>query len=92
MLQTTLTVLDMSAAFDTINYTILVDDLSLWHGMTGIGLSWYKSYPRHKRVKVVCNVSVYTTSQLPKSLYTGTCVWNDIAIRGIISHRNIIEI
>ena len=41
---TCLTLHDLSAAFDTINQTILLERLSSWFCITSTGLSWVKSY------------------------------------------------
>ena len=40
---TTLTLLDLSAAFDTIHHTILLKRLGDWFGMSGNLLDWFKS-------------------------------------------------
>ena len=41
---TALTLLDLSAVFDTIDHTILIRGLDDWFGVTGKALDWFKSY------------------------------------------------
>ena len=41
---TTLTLIDLSAAFDTIDHLTLINRLSSWYGISGIVLDWFTSY------------------------------------------------
>ena len=51
---TALTLLDLSAAFDTIDHAILTDRLSDWYGISGQAQIWFSSYLqyRHQSVKI----------------------------------------
>ena len=39
-----LTLLDISAIFDTIDHTILLDRLNVYYGISELALGWFKSY------------------------------------------------
>ena len=41
---TALTLLDLSAAFYTIDHIILLDRLNVYHGISELALGWFKSY------------------------------------------------
>ena len=50
-----LLLLDLSAAFDTINHSILLDRLQRWVGITGVALDWFSSYLSGRSVAVALN-------------------------------------
>ena len=54
-----LTLLDLSAAFDTIDHSILLERLQTYFGIDGLPLNWVKSYlsNRHQKVKIDNNLS-----------------------------------
>ena len=44
---TALMLLDLPAAFETIDHRILLDRIKEWLGLDGIALDWVVSFPRH---------------------------------------------
>ena len=54
-----LTLLDLSAAFDTIDHSILLERLQTSFGIDGLPLKWVKSYlsNRHQKIKIDNNLS-----------------------------------
>ena len=52
-----LCLLDLYAAFDTIDHNILLSRLSSWFGITGTVLDWFKSYLSSRPFRVKCESS-----------------------------------
>ena len=52
---TALTLLDLSAVFDTIDHATLTDRLSDWYGISGQAQTWFSSFlqNRHQSVKMI---------------------------------------
>ena len=61
---TTLTLLDLSAAFDTIDHDILFNRLDSWFGITGTALHWFEFYLSNRFQQVKLNNSLSSKAPL----------------------------
>jgi len=61
-----LCLLDLSAAFDTIDHSTLLTHLLSWFGIYGSVLNWFKSYLSSRSFRVRCN-------NIFSSLYISSC-------------------
>ena len=72
---TALTLLDLSAAFDTIDHLTLISRLSSWYGISSTALDWFTSYlsNRCQQVKIQDCISeaVYIYFGVPQGSVLG---------------------
>ena len=69
---TALCLLDLSAAFDTIDHSILLHRMSSWFGFNGTVLSWLESYLSSRSFTVNMNSSVSDKFQLRQGVPQGS--------------------
>ena len=73
--------LDMSAAFDTVNHSILLERLRSTLGVTDIANQWFKSYLSNRRVTVsvenVLSDEIQLDSSLPQGSILGPRLYSD---------------
>ena len=69
---TALVLLDLSAAFDTIDHEILADRLSTWFGLSGTTLAWIQSYLQDRSKKINLNGTQSASLPLPYGVPQGS--------------------
>ena len=67
-----LSLLDLSAAFDTIDHAILIQRLSRTFGFSGIVLSWFESYLTNRTQSVTVNDKMSSPSSLKYGVPQGS--------------------
>ena len=72
---TAVIVLDMSAAFDTVDHDLLLDILHNRFGIADTALQWYQSYLRPQGMKVHINDAYSSIRSLNYSVPAGKCKW-----------------
>ena len=64
---------DLSAAFDMVDHTILLDMLKAKYGITGQALKWFDNYLRPRSFKVVIDNKYSRPGDLEVSIPQGSC-------------------
>ena len=69
-----LVLLDMTAAFDTVDHAILTNRLQSRFGVTGSAIEWFRSYLKDRRMKVMINNDMSVEHVLNYSVPQGSIV------------------
>ena len=92
---TALTLLDLSAAFDTIDHLTLISRLSSWYGISGTALDWFTSYlsNRCQQVKIHDYISeaVYISFGVPQGSVLGPILFTlyTAPLRHVIAEHDV---
>lgn len=83
---TALIAIDLSAAFDTVDHSILIDVLNKQYGLTSTALSWVDSYLHPRSCRVNVNSAYSTSRALECSVPQGSCLgpWLYLAYAGTL--------
>jgi exonuclease III len=71
---TLLVLLDLSAAFDTVDHRILLHRMETSFGITGTVLEWFRSYLTNRSQRVVFGEGQSKSFQLPYGVPQGSCL------------------
>ena len=71
--------LDLSAVFDTVNHSILLQTFQNYYGLNRTVLNWLASYLHKHSCKVIVNGSISDQRELSLSVPQGGAVWHSIS-------------
>ena len=74
---TALTLLDLSAAFDTIDHSILLDKLNVYYGISELAFGWFKSYLSVRTHSVKVGSTLSHPAVLLYGVPHGLCPWTN---------------
>uniref|UniRef100_A0A8C1SXW2 Reverse transcriptase domain-containing protein n=1 Tax=Cyprinus carpio TaxID=7962 RepID=A0A8C1SXW2_CYPCA len=86
-----LILLDITAAFDTINHTILLSRLESFLSITGTALSWLQSYLTDRQQFIYINNCTSSTAPLPQGVPQGSVLGPLLFILYLLPLGNIIH-
>ena len=66
-----LVLLDLSAAFDTTDHSILLDWLQHWYGIDGVVPKWVQSYLNSRKLRIKIDGHLSDAFQLPDGVSYG---------------------
>ena len=69
-----LVLLDLSAAFDTVDHQVLLLRLEVSFGITGTALKWFKSYLTNRSERVLINGNYSESFSLSHGVPQGSCL------------------
>ena len=92
-----LVLLDLTAAFDTTDHSIVVDRLNKWVGISGSALNWFSSYLSNRKCQVVIDNFMSSTAPIlcavPQGSTLGPILFSlhMLALGNLISQFNCIS-
>jgi hypothetical protein len=83
--------LDMSAAFDTVDHEILIERLDKTHGVRGVVLQWLKSYLSDRVQTVVCGGNKSSVGSIIRGVPQGSVLGPSLFLLYTVDIQRIIQ-